>query len=294
MRKLLFIIVLFFFSKTFSQELQANVVINSALINQTNQQVFKTLEKAINEFINSQRWTDEVFLPEERIRCNFIFTINSYNNDTFQGTLQIQAERPVYGTSYRTVTFNYLDKEIGFKYQEFQPIIYNPNAFQGDLAAMISYYIYIVLGMDAATYQKQGGEKHFRAAQRITAFAQQSNVSGWKQVDGNRNRYWLIDNLIAGIANNYWEGIYSYYREGLDKMLKNNKEAKESIAESFLLFEKYNQRYPNNMLLTLFFEAKVQEIVAIFSGGEKTDTKSVENTLKTIAPFFSSSWRKIK
>ena len=294
MPKLFFIMLIIFFSKTLSQELQCNVIVNSKLINQTNQQVFKTLEKAIYEFINSNRWTNEIFLPEERIQCNFIFTINNYNNDLFQGTLQIQSERPVYQTAYKTVVFNYLDKNIGFKYQEFQSIIYNPNVFQTDLVALISYYVYIILGIDASTYQKQGGKRYFREAQKITAFSQQSDVKGWKQTDSNRNRYWLIENLISSATKYYWEGIYSYYRKGLDKMLENNKDAKENIIESFVLLEKYNQSQPNNMLLSLFFQSKEKEIVDVFSGGEKIDVKKAKNTLRKVSPFFLSSWRKIK
>ena len=37
--------------KTFGQELNAQFVVNADLVNQTNHQIFETLERSLNEFI---------------------------------------------------------------------------------------------------------------------------------------------------------------------------------------------------------------------------------------------------
>ena len=106
------------------QELNAQVIVNSDLVNQTNQQIFKTLERALNEFINTQVWTNKDFLNQERISCSFVFNLSAYSNDKFEATLQVQSERPVFNTNYSSPILNYLDKDIIFSYQEFQPLFF--------------------------------------------------------------------------------------------------------------------------------------------------------------------------
>ena len=47
-------------------------------------------------------------------------------------------------------------------------------------------------------------------------------------------------------------------------------------------------------LIQIFFDAKVEEIVNIFTEGPKVDFKKTEVVLKKIAPFFGARWKQIK
>ena len=277
-----------------SQELNAQVIVNSDLVNQTNQQIFKTLERTLKEFINTQVWTDEVFLNQEKITCSFVFNLSAYSNDQFEATLQVQSERPVYQTNYDSPVLNFLDKDITFSYQEFQPLFFNESSFESNLISLISFYAYVIIGLDADTFLQNGGNRYFEKARQVVNLAQSSVRRGWKPGDGLRNRFWLIDSLRSNTFKEYRQTMYKYHRSGLDKMTNDPIAGKKALMLSIQDLEPLFQRRPNAFLLQLFFDAKVEEIVNLFQEGPKIDFKKTEDVLKKIAPFFGSRWKQIK
>ena len=277
-----------------SQELNAQVIVNSDLVNQTNQQIFKTLERTLKEFINTQVWTDEVFLNQEKITCSFVFNLSAYSNDQFEATLQVQSERPVYQTNYDSPVLNFLDKDITFSYQEFQPLFFNESSFESNLISLISFYAYVIIGLDADTFLQNGGNRYFEKARQVVNLAQSSVRRGWKPGDGLRNRFWLIDSLRSNTFKEYRQTMYNYHRSGLDKMTNDPIAGKKALMLSIQDLEPLFQRRPNAFLLQLFFDAKVEEIVNLFQEGPKIDFKKTEDVLKKIAPFFGSRWKQIK
>ena len=277
-----------------SQELNAQVIVNSDLGNQTNQQIFKTLERSLKEFINTQVWTDEVFLNQEKITCSFVFNLSAYSNDQFEATLQVQSERPVYQTNYDSPVLNFLDKDITFSYQEFQPLFFNESSFESNLISLISFYAYVIIGLDADTFLQNGGNQYFEKARQVVNLAQSSVRKGWKPGDGLRNRFWLIDSLRSNTFKEYRQTMYNYHRSGLDKMTNDPIAGKKALMLSIQDLEPLFQRRPNAFLLQLFFDAKVEEIVNLFQEGPKIDFKKTEDVLKKIAPFFGSRWKQIK
>ena len=277
-----------------SQELNAQVIVNSDLVNQTNQQIFKTLERALKEFINTQVWTEKVFLNQEKINCSFVFNLSAYSNDQFEATLQVQSERPVYQTSYDSPVLNFLDKDITFSYQEFQPLFFNESSFESNLISLISFYAYVIIGLDADTFLQNGGNRYFEKARQVVNLAQSSVRKGWKPGDGLRNRFWLIDSLRSNTFKEYRQTMYNYHRSGLDQMTNDPIAGKKALMLSIQDLEPLFQRRPNAFLLQLFFDAKVEEIVNLFQEGPKVDFKKTEDVLKKIAPFFGSRWKQIK
>ena len=295
MRKILCVLFacLFCFQVT-SQELNAQVIVNSDLVNQTNQQIFKTLERTLKEFINTQVWTEQVFLNQEKITCSFVFNLSAYSNDQFEATLQVQSERPVYQTNYDSPVLNFLDKDITFSYQEFQPLFFNESSFESNLISLISFYAYVIIGLDADTFLQNGGNRYFEKARQVVNLAQSSVRRGWKPGDGLRNRFWLIDSLRSNTFKEYRQTMYKYHRSGLDKMTNDPIAGKKALMLSIQDLEPLFQRRPNAFLLQLFFDAKVEEIVNLFQEGPKIDFKKTEDVLKKIAPFFGSRWKQIK
>ena len=277
-----------------SQELNAQVIVNSDLVNQTNQQIFKTLERALKEFINTQVWTEKVFLNQEKINCSFVFNLSAYSNDQFEATLQVQSERPVYQTSYDSPVLNFLDKDITFSYQEFQPLFFNESSFESNLISLISFYAYVIIGLDADTFLQNGGNRYFEKARQVVNLAQSSVRKGWKPGDGLRNRFWLIDSLRSNTFKEYRQTMYNYHRSGLDQMANDPIAGKKALMLSIQDLEPLFQRRPNAFLLQLFFDAKVEEIVNLFQEGPKIDFKKTEDVLKKIAPFFGGRWKQIK
>ena len=295
MRKILFAFLLILpLTKMDSQELNAQFVVNADLVNQTNQQIFQTLERSLNEFVNSQSWSNQDFFPQEKITCSFVLNLTNYNASKFEGTLQIQSQRTIFDSNYDSPVLNFLDKDISFTYQEFQPLFYSPASFESNLVSLISFYAYIILGINADSLQFKAGDPFFEQAQRIVNLSQQSGAIGWKQNDSNRNRFWLIDTIRSNTFREYRETLYTYHRKGLDSMTKSPVKGKNNIINAILALEDLYDRRPNAMLLQMFFDAKADEIVNLFSDGPKVDFGRTSKMLKKIAPFYQPQWKQIK
>ena len=295
MHKILFAFLLILpLTKMYSQELNAQFVVNADLVNQTNQQIFQTLERSLNEFVNSQSWSNQDFFPQEKITCSFVLNLTNYNASKFEGTLQIQSQRTIFDSNYDSPVLNFLDKDISFIYQEFQPLFYSPASYESNLVSLISFYAYIILGINADSLQFKAGDPFFEQAQRIVNLSQQSGALGWKQNDSNRNRFWLIDTMRSNTFREYRETLYIYHREGLDSMTKAPVKGKNNIINAILALEDLYDRRPNAMLLQMFFDAKADEIVNLFSDGPKVDFGRTSKMLKKIAPFYQPQWKQIK
>jgi hypothetical protein len=187
-----------------------------------------------------------------------------------------------------------LDKDIVFSYQEFQPLFFNTSSFESNLVSLISFYAYVILGLDADSFAPNGGNPYFETARQIVNLAQNTSRKGWKPSDGIRNRFWLIDGLRSNAFREYRQVLYAYHRNGLDQMTTDPVAGKQALMESIQQLEPLYQRRPETFLIQIFFDAKVEEIVNIFKEGPKVDFKKTEVVLKKIAPFFGARWKQIK
>ena len=290
-------IIVFFLMLTFgfahSQELNCTVTVNTQKLSNANQQVFKTLETSLNEFVNQTQWTSQAYKQNEKINCSMYITISSNNSDQFTATIQVQSSRLVYNSSYSTPVLNFNDKDFNFNYTEFQPLIFNPAEFESNLVSVISFYSYIILGMDADTFVPLGGNSFLETAQNIANVAQQSGYKGWSQSDGNNSRFYLVSDLLAPVYSDIRQSSLMYH-SGLDIMTQDLKAAKEKIKLALLNIGKLNTVKPNAFMTRLFFDAKSDEIVSIFSGGPSIPISDLVESLNKTSPLNSSIWLKIK
>lgn len=292
-KKYLFLLLMFFIgTDAFSQELNCSISISSQKIQGTNREIFRNMQKDIYEFMNTSRWTDNVFSYDERIECNMVFTLNEQLSvDEFKGSLQIQVRRPVYNSSYNTVIFNFKDNDIHFRYKEFEPLTYNDNAKNTNLVSLLAYYSYIILGLDYDTFSPEGGSVYFSKAEALVARCQNNRESGWKSFESRRNRYWLIENIQDNSFSSFRECMCMYHRQGLDAMAKNVVDGRSIIVESLELIRKSHRLKPNSMILQLFFDAKADEIMNIFSKAYGSERKRVYNILVEVNPANISKYR---
>jgi hypothetical protein len=293
MRNILLIFSLFIFSGAIAQELNCSVVVNAQQTGNENVQVFKTLEKQLTEFVNNTSWTNNSFKPQERINCSMVIAIQNYDSDFFQATLQIQSSRPVFNSSYSTPIYSFNDRDFSFQYLEFQNLVYNPNQFESNLVSVLTFHIYMILGLDADSFQLNGGDKYFEQAQNILNYSQQENYKGWKVEDGNQTRFIVIDNLLSPTFEEFRTVMYDYHLKGLDEMSTNAKKGKAQISDAIQELSAMNSRRPNSFLMRVFFDAKAQEIEDIFSDGPSVDITDLVSILTKIAPTHASKWRNI-
>lgn len=296
MRKLVFLFTLFFtILSVNSQELNCLVNINYDQVGGSNRQVFTTLQTALTEFINQTQWTSRVVKTEEKVDCAMNIIITSRDNNSFTATLQVQSTRPVYGASYSTPLLNLKDNDFTFKYNEFDPLIYNRNSFDSNLISTIVFYVYTILGVDADTFSKYGGQSELEEAQNVMLQAQQSGLSSWQNVVGKQNRFLLIDNLLAPKLKTYRDVMYDYHIKGLDNFTTNKNFAKQTIEDSVFKMQNIFNKTVGNYLIRLFFDAKADEVVNIYSDGPRTRNASrLTTTLKKISPNNNSKWRNIE
>ena len=293
MRNIVIFSFLLLFGLTQAQELNCTVTFSTDQVGATNQQVFKTLKKSLTEFVNNTKWTEQTYKGAEKIECSFFFTITAYNADQFTGTLQVQASRPVYNSTYMSPILNINDKEINFNYIEFQNLTFNPNSFDSNLLSIMAFYANLIIGMDADTYALEGGSKSLESAQNIANLAQQSQIKGWSQSEKNQNRYFIITDMLSPTFVSFRKTMYEYHLKAMDKMAENPKEAKENIKSALKTLTEVSDSRPNSFLVRLFFDAKSDEIVSIYTDGPKIDVTEVINSLNRLSPTNSSKWGKI-
>lgn len=294
MRNLIWLFIMSIGLVTNAQELNCSVVVNAQFTGNENQQIFKTLEKQLNEFVNNTKWTDRTFAPQELVACSMVINVSGQSNDAFTASIQVQASRPVYGSSYTTPIYNVNDKDFSFRYVEFQNFNFNKNQYESNLVSVIAFHVYMILGVDADSFEQNGGQDYFKQAQNIVGYSQQGNFQGWKIEDGLQSRFALVENMVSPTFETFREINYNYHRNGLDQMHRSDKDAKAEIANAINKMLIVHRQRPNSFLARSFFDAKADEIEQIFSGGPKLDVSEVVSTLNRVAPTYSSKWRNIK
>ncbi len=268
-----------------AQEFQCRVQVVSPSVQGTNKSVFETLQKDLTEFMNNQKWTEDVFAVDERIDFNILINITEVVSvDDFKATIQVQARRPVYNSAYYSVLLNHLDQDFQFRYVESEPIIYNPNAFDSNLVGVLAYYAYVVLGLDYDTFALNGGSPHYKNAEKIVAMAQSSPYVGWKSYENQRNRYWLIDQVLDTDHKPLRQCYYEYHRKGLDVMAENVETGRAQILRSLEGLRKVFKAEPGSFYMQIFFNSKADEIVKIFEESFSMEQGKAVELLKEIDP----------
>ncbi|HLF45629.1 MAG TPA: DUF4835 family protein [Chitinophagaceae bacterium] len=272
------------------QEIQARITVNvnkDKISTQIDRKIFQTLQTALTNFVNNRKWTNDVFQTNEKIQCNFLLNINDVvGQNLFKATLMVQAARPAYNSGYLCPLINYIDENLYFRYQEFQPVEFNENRIQGtdplasNLTAVIAYWVNMILGFDYDSFSLRGGDIYFQKAQNIVNNAPESrDITGWKNFESLRNRYWLAENINNNRFALLHDAIYSYYRSGMDIFYENEEEGRNGILNCLNFLGTLNTENPNSMIIQFFFQGKSSEIVKVFSKANKEMKERALNLL---------------
>lgn len=280
--------------KSHGQEFLVSVSVNAPTIEGTDRRVFESLQSALYEFMNNRKWTNVNIKNLERIECTMMLTVRErLSSDEYKGTLNVVLQRPIYKTSYNSVLLNFIDENIQFRYLESQPLEFSDNAFSSNLTATFAFYAYIMLGLDFDSYSLNGGDAFFTAAENIVNSAQNANERGWKAFDGNRNRYWLVENLRNPAYRGLRQFLYEYHRTGLDVMADNQDEGRANIATALSYLEQAKKSRSDLFFLQLLTDAKRDEIINIFSKGSPQEKTKVANIMREVDPSNASKYEKI-
>jgi hypothetical protein len=281
-----------------SQELNCNVQVSAQMIQGSNREIFTNMQRDIYDFVNNTVWTNHVYSYAERIDCNMLINLTEQiSGDEFKGTIQIQLRRPAFNTTYNSTMLNFVDNNFQFRYVEFQTMEFDPTTHRANLISVLAYYVYIILGVDYDSFSLLGGTEFFQMAEKIVTNAQNAVESGWKPYDGsrNRNRYWLVKNIL----NKEYEGVrrflYEYDINGLDRMESRTTEARNNIVESLRLLQEVYRKKPDPFMyfLQIVIDAKSDELINIFTDAFPEEKSRVVQILTEIDPANKSKYEKI-
>ena len=252
-----------------AQELQfAEVRINTPTLQLADPKVFRELEGAIQQFMNNQQWGEDQFEEEERIECNLTITITrELSESQFEADFAIQSLRPVYNSTYKSAVFTYIDKGVRFDYEQFQPLEYARNTYITNLASVLAFYAYYILGQDYDTFSPDGGSRYYQEANNVITTIPPtvaSSYKGWRAVDGNRNRYWLVESTLSPRIEEVRTAMYNYHRLGLDIMATDPAQGRANILLALQQIDVANREYLNAMVIQQFIASKSDEIIEIF------------------------------
>jgi hypothetical protein len=298
MRFLLFLVFVTTYLISFTQELncQISVAVKPGLdITTTEKEIFNELEKTIFELMNETAWTKDVFEFEERINCVMQLSIVDVTSPgNYKANLQVQVTRPVYNTTYNSTLFNFMDKNVDFRFERNAILVYAPNEFRDNLTSIFAYYAYMILGYDYDSFSLEGGTRFFSKAQEIVTLAQNGGGSGWRSSErGQTNRYWLVDNALQQLFKPLRNCFYEYHRLGLDNMYENPEEARQNIFNALQQLADVHKARPGSINIMTFLQAKVSELTGVFKDAETRQKTELVNLLKRLDPANSSKYQEI-
>lgn len=277
-----------------AQELACQVEINSQAIEGTNKSVFETLQGAITEYMNTRKWTNTTFAPNERIECRMFFTIKSYEDDRMKGDLQVQLSRPVYNSTYTTTLLNFRDTKIDFEYREGDPLVFNENNMESNLTAILNFYAYLFLALDFDSFSPLGGQPYYERAAAVVQMAQSSGEIGWKAFEDNKNRSAVLGSYTETNTGGIRQLLYNYHRRGLDEMATSPDKGRAVITESLNEIAKIYKNAPMSVALSIFRDSKLDELVNVYSKAPQAEREKVFELLSPIYPTDQERLSKIK
>ena len=277
-----------------AQELRCVVEVNSDKIEGTNKSVFETLREAISDYFNETKWTNAVFSPNERIECRFFLTVKDYSNDRIKGELQVQLSRPVYNSTYTTTLFNFKDTKIEFDYREGEPLVFNDNVWSSNLTGILDYYAYLFLALDFDSFSPLGGQAYFDKAATVVQQAQSSGEIGWRAFEDTKNRSAVLSVFTDANTSGMREMLYQYHRKGLDEMVTSPDKGRAAITESLSVLQDVYKVAPMSVGLSIFRDAKLDDLVNLYSKAPQTERDDVYDLLQPIYPTDRDRLEKIK
>lgn len=267
-----------------AQELNCTVEINTDQVQSTNRQVFETLKTAIADYMNTTHFSNAQFGANEKIDCRLFFTIKEYNDDVLSGDLQIQSSRPVYNSSYTTTLINFKDAKIEFTYRENEPLNFTLQNFESQLTAILNYYAYLILAVDFDSFSPRGGEQFYDILENIVQMGQTSGETGWKAFEDTKNRAAVLAAFKDPATSSLRDLLYTYHRKGLDEMSVAPDKGRQQITLSLKGLEKAYKANPMSVGVSMFKDAKLDELVNVYTKGTAEERKNVFELLSPIYP----------
>jgi len=281
-----------------AQELDVKININRSKIQGTDASVFENLQQTLEQFVNERQWTAMQFQQNERIQCTFNITVDKYvqAENRFECSAIIQANRPVYNSSYTTTIYNNTDKNFQFTFAQFDQLNFNDETIDNQLTALIAYYAYLIIGIDLDTFAPLGGSDVLQRCMYLVNNAQDLGFPGWKSFEDSRNRFAIINDYLDEAMKPFRQLQYDYYRKGLDEMANNVERGRTEVTTALENgLKKAHSDKPLSLLPQIWTDYKKDELANIYKGkGTQKEKETVYDILFGINASQNNAWEKIK
>lgn len=279
-----------------AQELNTTVTVNGDRVQTNETQIFTDLQNNMQQFMNTQEWTSDNYEDVEKIKLNILVTLGSNTDVTaqsYQADVQIQSIRPVYGASYETTNLNFIDKKWQFNYNESDRMVYSKGIYSTEIVALMSYYTYIVLGMDYDSFALKGGASYYEKALEIANYSEQNGRAGWSAFGDKRDRYFLAKDFMDPQFEKFREFLYTYHRQGLDIFEEKPIEAQENILKGLNDLKIVRKNIPISVTMDVFFAAKGIEMANLFAKASAEIADQAGRLLLELDPTRASQYKKL-
>ena len=280
-----------------AQELQVKVSVNHSQIQGSDNSVFDNLQQTIEQFMNERAWTNLQFHKNERIQCNLNLTVNKYVRDEnrFECTALIQANRPVYNAAYNTTLYNNKDANFNFVFQQFDQLNFTEENIDNQLTALLAYYALLMIGIDLDSFAPMGGTDVLQRCLVLVNNAQNLGFTGWKSFEDNRNRFAVINDYLDEGMKPFRQLQYDYYRKGLDEMVNNAERGRTEISSALENdLQQAHQNKPLSLLPQIWTDYKKDELVNIYKGkGTQKEKQRIYDLLMGLNASQNNSWEQI-
>lgn len=277
-----------------AQELNCEVEVNTQSLQNISSSVFETFKEAVTEYMNTTKFSEAQIGVNEKIECRLFFTITEFKDGVAKGTLQVQASRPVYNSTYTTTLINFRDSKIDFSYSEGEPLTFTQNGMESQITAILNFYAYLILAMDFDSFSLKGGDPFWERLKMIVQEAQSSGEIGWKAFEDNKNRSAVLQAYTDPKTEIMRELIYRYHRTGLDEMAQSPDKGRANITESLDILKKVYDADPMSVALSMTKDAKLDELVNVYSKSQQTERERVYETIYPLYPTETKRLNEIK
>lgn len=277
-----------------AQELNCTVEVNASQVANASKSTFETLREAIADYLNTTKFSNAQIASNEKIDCRLFLTVKSYDDNLVTGDMQIQSSRPVYNSSYTTTLINFKDTKIDFAYQEGEPLIFSENSMESQLTAILNFYAYLILAVDFDSFSPRGGQPFWDRLASIVQMAQSSGEAGWKAFEDTKNRSAVLSAYTDRSTEGLRDMLYEYHLQGLDQMSVSPDKGRQKITETLNRLKTVYDANSMSVGLSMFKDAKLDELVNIYSKSTQTERDGVYKLLNDLYPTESKRTLQIK
>ena len=248
-----------------AQEVDCTVQVNYEAVPTTNKDLLRDFASDLRDYLDNYKWGQDNL--GEKVKCTMnIFVQSVTGENKYLAQIFVGSQRKIFGTEKSTAVLRLFDESWEFTYLKSRPISHNMYSFN-DLASVLDFYVYVILGYDYDSFEPLSGTPLFQKAADIANLGRSSGQKGWPPNTNSYSRCQFIDEILNPKFEPVRRASYIYNFTGLDSLAINPAHAYTNILHAIqdIGLAKKNVD-PRNYVIKTFFDTKYLELADVFQG----------------------------